>query len=249
MDAGGGCWDHAEPRHMIAHAAVLSHYGGTSGAHSPIAWRRCKPRDARAAGTGQDHTERWSERIAEALRRGIPGACTFASSGTRAQSLNHLQSTPRAAGGALKLHRQIVDRGREQTRQAGARQRPWEAKNPGRLGRTRSGHCRQQRRLPEVTPPVRRVLLWRERDNSEARKALGSHRLGGQCYAWGWAIASAGQGPRPVSGTARSRGGSETGRCAAARGRPATSLSATQRTVSGCVRWGSAVCRRGLGAR
>ena len=26
---------------------------------------------------------------------------------------------------------------------------------------------------------MRRVLLWRERDNSEARKALGSHRLGG----------------------------------------------------------------------
>ena len=33
-------------------------------------------------------------------------------------------------------------------------------------------------RLPDVGHPVRIVLFWRERSDQEARKALGSNRLG-----------------------------------------------------------------------
>ena len=32
--------------------------------------------------------------------------------------------------------------------------------------------------MPDVTHPVRMVRGWRERDDAEARKALGSTRLG-----------------------------------------------------------------------
>ena len=70
--------------------------------------------------------------------------------------------------------------GRKQTLQDVARQIPWEAKKPVRRGSTRYGYFRQQRRLPEVTHPVRIGLCWRERAAQEARKALGSNRLGGR---------------------------------------------------------------------
>ena len=59
-----------------------------------------------------------------------------------------------------------------------ARQIPWEAKKPVRMGSTRSWYFRKQRRIPDVTHPVRIVLFWRERDAQEASKALVSNRLG-----------------------------------------------------------------------
>ena len=68
--------------------------------------------------------------------------------------------------------------GQEQKRQDVARQVPWEAKKPVRIGSRRYGYCSKQRRIPDVTPPVRIVLCWRERSDQEARKVLGSNRGG-----------------------------------------------------------------------
>ncbi len=80
--------------------------------------------------------------------------------------------------GARKLNRQGVYEGREQTRQDVARQMPWAAKQPVRVGRRRYGYVSKPRRIPDVGHPVRIVVLWRERSDQEARKALGSNRLG-----------------------------------------------------------------------
>jgi hypothetical protein len=55
---------------------------------------------------------------------------------------------------------------------------PWEAKKPVRMGSRRYWYFSKQRRLPDVTHPVRSVLCWRERDDAEARTALVSNRLG-----------------------------------------------------------------------
>lgn len=41
-------------------------------------------------------------------------------------------------------------------------------------------------RMPDVGHPVRIVLLWRERSDQEARKALVSHRLGGEVMRIVW---------------------------------------------------------------
>ena len=68
--------------------------------------------------------------------------------------------------------------GQEQKLQDVARPVPWEAQKPVRMGSTRSGYFRQQRRRPDVTHPVRIVLFWRERGDPEASKALVSNRLG-----------------------------------------------------------------------
>lgn len=104
----GWCWDHAHERSVMAQDYLMANYVCPSGAHYPIAWRRCKHREAGKQGELTDHTELGIELINEAMARGIPGDCTFASYCTSAQVLHHIASTQRAYGGALKLNRPLV---------------------------------------------------------------------------------------------------------------------------------------------
>jgi hypothetical protein len=173
----GWFWDHANDRYVIAHDDLLSNYVCPLGAHSPREWRRFKKRDACAASEFKDHTQWCIELIDDAMTRGIPGAFTFDSYFTSAKVLNHMQGTKRAYVGDMKLNRPVVYDGREQALQAGARQIPWQAKKPVRVGNRRYWYCSKQRRIPDLTHPVRSVLFWKERDDAEARKALGSNRL------------------------------------------------------------------------
>jgi DDE superfamily endonuclease len=174
----GWFWDHADQRHVIAHDYVISNYVCPSKAHYPIEWRRFKKRDACFAQEFKDHTELCIELIDDALKRGIPGDFTFDSYFTSAKVLNHLQSKQAAYVGDLKLNRKVVYAGREQKLQDVARQIPWEAKKPVRVGARRYWYFSKQMRIPDVGHPVRIVLFWRERDDQEASKALVSNRLG-----------------------------------------------------------------------
>jgi DDE superfamily endonuclease len=174
----GWFWDHADERHVIAHDYMISNYVCPSKAHYPIEWRRFKKRDACPAQEFKDHTELCIELIDDALKRGIPGAFTFESYFTSAKVLNHLQSKQAAYVGDLKLNRKVVYAGREQKLQDMARQIPWDAKKPVRMGSTRYWYFSKQMRIPDLTHPVRIVLFWRERDDLEASKALVSNRLG-----------------------------------------------------------------------
>ena len=174
----GWFWDHADERHVIAHDYLISNYVCPSGAHYPIEWRRFKKRDACPEGTFQDHTALCIELIDDAVQRAIPGDFTFDSYFTSTKVLNHIQSTQRAYVGDLKLNRKVVYAGREQKLQEVAQQIPWEAKKPVRMGSRRYWYFSKQMRLPDVTHPVRIVLFWRERDDTEASKALVSNRLG-----------------------------------------------------------------------
>jgi len=72
----------------------------------------------------------------------------------------------------------VVYAGQEQKLQEVARQSPWEAKKPVRMGSTRYWYFSKQMRIPGVHHPVRIVLFWRERTDHEARKALVSNHLG-----------------------------------------------------------------------
>ena len=102
------------------------------------------------------------------MKRGIPGDFTFDSSFTSAKVLNHIQSKQRAYVGDLKLNRQVVYAGREQKLQDVARQIPWEAKKPVRMGSRRYWYFSKQMRIPDVDHPVRVVLFWKERGDQEA---------------------------------------------------------------------------------
>jgi DDE superfamily endonuclease len=176
----GWFWDHADERHVIAHDYIISNYVCPSKAHYPIEWRRFKKRAACEAGTFKDHTELCIELIDDALKRGIPGAFTFDSYFTSAKVLNHIHSKQAAYVGDLKLNRKVVYTGQEQKLQEVARQIPWEAKKPIRVGHTRYWYFSKQMRIPDVGHPVRVVLFWRARDAHEASKALVSNRLGGE---------------------------------------------------------------------
>ena len=97
---------------------------------------------------------------------------------TSAKVLHHLQSKQWAYVGDLKLNRKVVYVGQEQKLQDVARQIPWAAKKPIRVGTRQYWYCSKQMRSPDVGHPVRIVLFWRERDDQDARKALVSNRLG-----------------------------------------------------------------------
>ena len=174
----GWFWDHADQRHVIAHDYMISNYVCPSKAHYPIEWRRFKKRDACPAPEFKDHTELCIALIDDALKRSIPGDFTFDSYFTSAKVLNHIQSTQRAYVGDLKLNRKVVYAGREQQLQDVARQIPWAAKQPVRVGSRQYWYFSKQMRIPDVGHPVRIVLFWRERDDQEANKALVSNRLG-----------------------------------------------------------------------
>ena len=92
--------------------------------------------------------------------------------------LNHIQDTKRAYVGDGKLNRTVVYDGREQSLQAVARQMPWQAKKPVRVGNRRYWYVSKQMRIPDGTHTVRIGLFGKERDGAEASKALGSKRLG-----------------------------------------------------------------------
>src|ERR1044072_4872159 len=174
----GWFWDHADQRHVIAHDYLISNYVCTSGAHYPIEWRRFQKREICAEGKFKDHTVLCMELIDDAIKRAIPGDFTFDSYFTSTKVLNHIQSKQRAYVGDLKLNRKVVYVGREQKLQEVARQIPWDAKKPVRMGSRRYWYFSKQMRIPDVTHPVRIVLFWRERADAEASKALVSNRLG-----------------------------------------------------------------------
>ena len=174
----GWFWDHADQRHVIAHDYMISNYVCPSKAHYPIEWRRFKKRDSCPAKDFKDHTELCIELIDDAVQREIPGDFTFDSYFTSAKVLNHLQSKQRAYVGDLKLNRKVVYVGQEQKLQDVARQIPWAAKKPIRVGTRQYWYFSKQMRIPDVGHPVRIVLFWRERDDQDASKALVSNRLG-----------------------------------------------------------------------
>jgi hypothetical protein len=173
----GWFWDHAHERYVIAHDDLISHDVCPAGAPYPIEWRRCKKREACAASACKDHTQWCIELIEDVITRGIPGDCTFDRYGTRAKVLKHMQGTKRAYVGDRKLNRKVGYDGREQSLQAVARQMPWQANKPVRVGNRRYWYCRKQIRIPAIAHPVRMVLFWKERADAEARQALVSHRL------------------------------------------------------------------------
>jgi hypothetical protein len=174
----GWFWDHADQRHVIAHDYLISNYVCPSKAHYPIEWRRFKKRDSCPAKDFKDHTELCIELIDDTVKREIPGDFTFDSYFTSAKVLNHLQSKQRAYVGDLKLNRKVVYVGQEQKLQDVARQIPWAAKKPIRVGTRQYWYFSKQMRIPDVGHPVRIVLFWRERDDQDASKALVSNRLG-----------------------------------------------------------------------
>jgi hypothetical protein len=174
----GWLWDHADQRYVIAHDYVISNYVCPSGAHYPIEWRRFKKREACAKGEFLDHTQLCIELIDDVIARNIPGDFTFDSYFTSADVLNHIHGKQRNYVGDVKLNRKVVYEGKEQKLNAVAAQIPAEAKKPIQVGEKTYWYLSKRMRIAGVDHPVRVVLFWREREATEASKALVSNRVG-----------------------------------------------------------------------
>jgi hypothetical protein len=155
----GWFWDHADQQHVMAHDYLISNDVCPSQAHYPIEWRRFQKRDACPAEACKDHPERCIALIDDAVKRVIPGDCTFDNSFTSAKVLHHLHGKARTDVGDLTRNRKVVYAGQEQKLQDVARQIPWAAKKPVRVGNRRYWYCSKHMRIPDVGHPVRIVLF------------------------------------------------------------------------------------------
>lgn len=180
----GWFWDHAEDRHKIAHDYLFSNYVCPSGKHYPLDFCRFVKRDqCEASGQPfQDHGVLFRQLIDGVCEQEIPGAFTFDSYFTSAQSLNHIHSKQNSRGesrgyvGDLKTNRKLEIRGRSISASEFAASIEREQKQEIRRGDDRQWYYTTTVRLPRVTHPVRIVIVWRNRRDQLPAKILVTNR-------------------------------------------------------------------------
>jgi hypothetical protein len=180
----GWFWDHAEQRSKIAHDYLFADYVCQSGKHYPLEFRRFKKRD-QCEVTGEpfeDHGVLFRQLIDWVCERDIPGDFTFDSYFSSAESLNHIHERKnqhgesRAYVGDLKTNRRLEVRGKSIRTDEFAASIPREKRRELRRGDARQWYYTTTVRLPQVSHPVRIVLIWNNRRDKKLRKVLISNR-------------------------------------------------------------------------
>jgi len=180
----GWFWDHAEDRHKIAHDYLFINYVCPNGKHYPLEFRRFKKREQCEA-TGEtfaDHSVLFRQLIDWVCERDIPGDFTFDSYFSSAENLNHIHGKlnghgeSRAYVGDLKTNRKIEVRGRSMGVDAFAATIDHESRKELRRGDDRQWYFTTTVRLPQVTHPVRILVLWRNRRDAAPAKVLVTNR-------------------------------------------------------------------------
>jgi hypothetical protein len=182
----GWFWDHAEQRHKIAHDYLFVNYVCPTGRHYPLEFRRFQKRDQCAA-TGaefQDHGVLFRQLVDWVCDRKIPGDFTFDSYFSSAENLNYLHSKRDERGAArgyvgdLKSNRKLEVRGHSIRADEYAVAIPRAERRELRRGAQRQWYATAVVRLPQVTHPVRIVLLWKHRRDAAITKVLVTNRTG-----------------------------------------------------------------------
>jgi hypothetical protein len=181
----GWFWDHAEERHKIAHDYLFANYVCSSGKHYPLDFRRFKKREQCTA-TGQtfeDHGVLFRQLIDWVVEREIPGDFTFDSYFTHAANLNHIHGKtdrfgrPRGYVGDLKSNRKVWYRGKEIRVDQLAATIDSHVRKEVRRGDQRQWYFTCTLRIPDVNHPLRIVILWDRRRDSEPCKILVTNRV------------------------------------------------------------------------
>lgn len=180
----GWFWDHAEGRHKIAHDYLFANYVTPSGKHYPLEFRRFKKREqCEATGeTFEDHGVLFRQLVDDVVEREIPGDFTFDSYFSSAENLNHIHGKQNECGesrayvGDLKTNRKMEVRGRSMRVDEFAATISRENRKELRRGDERQWYFTTTVRLPQVTHPVRIVLLWKNRRDAEVAKVLVTNR-------------------------------------------------------------------------
>jgi hypothetical protein len=179
IEDAGWFWDHADERYLIAHDYLFANYVHPSGKHYPLHFRRfrkraeCQERKSHF----HSHTDLCIELIDWVVGEDIPGDIAFDSYFTNAEIVNHVHAKQRGYVGDLKANRKIIVEGREW------KASDWVARQllPAcRKKITVAGHTQwyftKSIRLPNVSHPVRIVVLWATERAEKPRKILITNR-------------------------------------------------------------------------
>lgn len=177
-------WDHAEQRYKVAHDYLFANYVCTSGKHYPLDFRRFQTKDLCLCleQPFKDHTALCQELIDAACAQGIPGTFTFDIYFTSAAILNHIHGKaaddgqPRGYVGSLKFNRKLQYKGQTLKAAALAATITPELRKAMRVGERKQWYFTCTLRLPEVHHKVRVVIIWPERDATQARIILVTNR-------------------------------------------------------------------------
>jgi hypothetical protein len=174
----GWFWDHAEDRNKIAHDYLIVNYVCTSGKHYPLEFRRFIKRDQceQRKLAFRDHNDFFRELVDWVIAQNIPGDFTFDSWFTNAANLNHIHGHRRGYVGDLKFNRKILFQGRTLKAEELAGLIPPADRKPLVIGQDKQWYFTKSVRIPEVKHPVRIVILWAQRNDTQARKILVSNR-------------------------------------------------------------------------
>ncbi|HTH50191.1 MAG TPA: IS701 family transposase [Candidatus Limnocylindria bacterium] len=181
----GWFWDHAEERYKVAHDYLIANYVCTNGKHYPLDFRRFQKEDLcrDLEIPFKDHTALTCELIDWVCAQGIPGTFTFDTYFTNAKVLNHIHGLaagdgqPRGYVGSLKFNRKLEYRGRiVKATELAAGIAPG-LRKPLREGESRQWYFTCTLRIPDVKHKVRLVILWRQREDAQARIILVTNRV------------------------------------------------------------------------
>lgn len=181
----GWFWDHAEERYKIAHDYLIANYVCTSGKHYPLDFRRFQKQDQCEAAQlpFKDHTTLFKELVDWVDAEHIPGAITMDSYFTNASILNHIHGKelrngqPRAYVGSLKFNRKLQYKGRIVKASALAAAIKPEDRKRLREGDKEQWYFTCSLRIPDVGHRVRLVILWRGKEDNQARIILVTNRV------------------------------------------------------------------------
>ena len=174
----GWFWDHAEQRNKIAHDYLIANYVCTSGKHYPLEFRRFVKKKAclEERKDFRDHNVLFRELIDWTIAHDIPGDFTFDSYFTNAANLNHIHRASRVYVGDLKFNRKIIFQGELLKASELAERIAPKDRKLVTIGEDRQWYFTRSIRIPEVDHPVRIVILWAKKNDTEARKMLISNR-------------------------------------------------------------------------
>jgi len=180
----GWFWDHAEERNKIAQDYLFASYVCTGGKHYPLEFRLFRKQEVCEASDEpfRNHTVLFCELIDWVGEREIPGDFTMDSYFTNAEVLNHIAGKrdrwgrSRGYVGDLKQNRKLQWKGRILKASELAASIPAGDRKQMRIDDKRQWYFTVAVRIPGVDHKVRIVIIWRYRNDVEARKILVTNR-------------------------------------------------------------------------
>lgn len=182
----GWFWDHAEERYKIAHDYLFVNYVCTNGKHYPLDFRRFQKEDLCECleVPFKNHTTLCKELIDWVCQENMPGTFAFDSYFTNAPILNHIHDKklpngqPRGYVGSLKFNRKLEYKGRVLTASALAASLEPVVRKRMQVGERTQWYFTCTLRIPDVKHKVRILIIWRGREDAQARIILITNRIG-----------------------------------------------------------------------